>query len=303
MSESNTREVTGTKIKSIVDKTGVGDDNVETDIGENGAKDVRVVDENYIDADKNDAIVHNRVNIPRKKNQTKKYVNNTPSEKSGINMSYLKSLMNKYRDLYHHQVVYSIKNTCIFYISAVVSHNNLVGTFITLNGWKDNKGDKNIDIDLYCCLQAQDYTEVFKVAKVNILDVSNIKVLAAAQYICNVNSTISQSPDLKVGLALSNTSCKGASYVKADREEIPDRKSPSMAICGKILYDDFPAERVLEWLELNRIQGVDKIVLFTSNITKNTKKVLQHYVEEGFLVVKEFDFPLKCEYTNIENEK
>lgn len=204
----------------------------------------------------------------------------------------LYKLMDQYNKLYNHSIFRRIPDIEIFYISAIVSNNIDMGTYITVIGWQAREHKQE---NVFCCVRFQNTHSVFQVLVRNTIDISHIRLIKATQFICPVTSSYDQASNITVGLAMSEELCMEANYIDAESEEIPHSENKfSLGICGKILYGDFPAERVLEWLEINRILGVDKIVLYTFNITRETEAVLKYYVNEGFLVTKQFDFPVKC---------
>ncbi len=68
--------------------------------------------------------------------------------------------------------------------------------------------------------------------------------------------------------------------------------SHNFVVCVKAL--DFLSdisERLVEWLELQRVLGATKIVFYLFEIHNTTKKVLDYYQKEGFVDVRPFSLP------------
>lgn len=229
-------------------------------------------------------------------------VNANPKNMSMI-QKWLKNVKEQNK-LYKHQIIRRVYNKDVFYISAIATdlsrdskptNEKMINT-VALNGWhrKENK-----DTDLFCCFKRLESVTPTKVYTTHIWDVPDIKVITASQFMCNVSANADQLNQTYVGLSGTPT-CKKVEYVKVELQmKPPSSANASFAVCGKVVYGNFSAPRLLEWFEVNKAFGVDHVSLFTYNVTKETDAVLKHYQKEGFLTLKEFDFPMKSEYLNI----
>ncbi|XP_037801544.1 uncharacterized protein LOC119596394 [Penaeus monodon] len=67
----------------------------------------------------------------------------------------------------------------------------------------------------------------------------------------------------------------------------------NVAVCGPALfyYHQDISVRLVEWLELLRATGVAKVFLSETDVHPNIQKVLQYYVQEGFVSVTKFTYP------------
>ena len=59
--------------------------------------------------------------------------------------------------------------------------------------------------------------------------------------------------------------------------------------CGAIVYLDFDAIRLIEWLELAQILAAEHVFLCTVQSSPNVNKILKYYILQGFLEVVEWD--------------
>ncbi|XP_069970324.1 uncharacterized protein [Penaeus vannamei] len=67
----------------------------------------------------------------------------------------------------------------------------------------------------------------------------------------------------------------------------------NVAVCGPALfyYHQDISVRLVEWLELLRASGFAKVFLSETDVHPNIQKVLQYYVQEGFVSVTKFTYP------------
>ncbi|XP_069164308.1 uncharacterized protein [Procambarus clarkii] len=65
------------------------------------------------------------------------------------------------------------------------------------------------------------------------------------------------------------------------------------AVCGPALYyyhKDF-SKRLVEWLEILRAEGFGRVFLYTANVHPNIEKVLNYYVDDGFVQLTRYSYP------------
>ena len=143
---------------------------------------------------------------------------------------------------------------------------------------------------LYCSysVSGKQYMQVSKFYTVGGKFILNRKVFVAH---CVLSTDITSIPE-RVSLMYKNTSKKALTIpvetpVKA--ASIPYRKD-SMLICLKELYlpsyEMYPNINIInfiEWVELNRILGVDHISVYIQNTTSEMESVLIYYSNTGFL--------------------
>ncbi|VDI70485.1 Hypothetical predicted protein [Mytilus galloprovincialis] len=72
-----------------------------------------------------------------------------------------------------------------------------------------------------------------------------------------------------------------------------------LAVCGTFIYGSLSANLLLEWFEVQRIIGVEKIVTYTFELNKEAMKICEHYESIGLTVlVRIADFPYRVKHVN-----
>lgn len=222
------------------------------------------------------------------------------TERNRIAASWL-SMAKKQISLYKYPLVRKIKTIEVFYLSAIKNGFSLKQGLnvdetivkVTINGWQSKKSKSS---KLFCCFKTRDKVVASEVTESNGWDVPEIKVVSAMQFMCNIS--VRNMQQYRVGLS-DTAACKSVEYIELEEEmKPPTNNNESFAVCAKIVYGNYSAVRLLEWIEVNREFGVDFISLFVYNVTKEAMAVLNHYRDDGFLRFKEFDFPLKCKCIN-----
>ena len=71
--------------------------------------------------------------------------------------------------------------------------------------------------------------------------------------------------------------------------KLPDKATVkrNLAVCVCASYSYVNPHWLIEWVELHRILGVDKIFTYNKTLDDRSAQVLQHYVEEGFVDFKQ----------------
>ncbi|XP_046554935.1 uncharacterized protein LOC124264243 [Haliotis rubra] len=69
-------------------------------------------------------------------------------------------------------------------------------------------------------------------------------------------------------------------------------RAGQLAVCGKIAYSHtLKPERLVEWFEFQRIMGVDMVLIFTLDVTRDVQMVLDFYVKQGLLTIVPYQLP------------
>ena len=83
---------------------------------------------------------------------------------------------------------------------------------------------------------------------------------------------------------------------------LPEKRPKKVGICMKTLfdYDDDSVGPLMEWFELNKLLGVDKVIMYSyDNVSTNAVKLLNHYKNSGFLSLKSWKLPMKTYTKNV----
>lgn len=97
--------------------------------------------------------------------------------------------------------------------------------------------------------------------------------------------------DIPNEISITDKTCEWPThYVKVQTKSIRNRKA-RVAVCAKVIYGKPDAVRLVEWVEMNRLLGVEKIYMYNSSIKGEANKVLAYYHKEGFVQFNEHSFP------------
>ncbi|KAL4237709.1 hypothetical protein ACF0H5_002423 [Mactra antiquata] len=116
--------------------------------------------------------------------------------------------------------------------------------------------------------------------------------LTSSQTTCPVESHIQDVKGVTLQFAESKCSMNTSAYIKPS-VPIKPTDNESFAICLKILFGQINVGLLVEWLEYNRLIGVDKIFMFTYNLKREVRDVLRQYVKAGFVETRPYKYPKK----------
>ncbi len=90
--------------------------------------------------------------------------------------------------------------------------------------------------------------------------------------------------------SFSNSVTEWLTHTFPDDEVMRSQSGPRLAVCVKgIFYPDPSAvPRLVEWLELQSILGVEKVFLHYISLSFEAMTMLRHYEQRGLVVLKEF---------------
>ena len=72
----------------------------------------------------------------------------------------------------------------------------------------------------------------------------------------------------------------------------PERKPGGLAVCAKVAYGEaLNPHKLVEWVEVQRLLGVDRIQLFESNNNEEVYRVLNHYKQTGLIDLLPYKLP------------
>lgn len=69
-----------------------------------------------------------------------------------------------------------------------------------------------------------------------------------------------------------------------------------MAVCAKIVFGNISASSMIEWFEYQNLMGVSKVLVYTYNLNKAAKKVLDFYATTGVVEYYPFSLPQKGKF-------
>ncbi|XP_048237059.1 uncharacterized protein LOC124134422 [Haliotis rufescens] len=108
----------------------------------------------------------------------------------------------------------------------------------------------------------------------------------ATQYTCS----LPLGTDV-VQMSLTSSSCSHdvQDYIPVKR---PVQRPGGLALCGKTLFGkDLRPQRLVEWIEIQKLLGVDKILIFDLDNPESIRKIFRYYSKQGILDVQPFELP------------
>lgn len=74
---------------------------------------------------------------------------------------------------------------------------------------------------------------------------------------------------------------------------IKSEEDESIAVCLKIVYGTVNNRNFIAYLEFLRVMKVDKVFMFSYNITEETNAVIEHYVKLGLVDRRPYNYPFR----------
>ncbi|XP_059143255.1 uncharacterized protein LOC131930689 [Physella acuta] len=98
---------------------------------------------------------------------------------------------------------------------------------------------------------------------------------------------------------LSATTCP-ADTTQYFAVRYPTRKPGHVALCAKILHGNtLDPEKIIEWVEMQKILGVDKILVYNLGIPDHIFRVFRFYQFEGIIEIQPYELPGEPEGRNL----
>ncbi|XP_041369947.1 uncharacterized protein LOC121383915 [Gigantopelta aegis] len=186
-----------------------------------------------------------------------------------------------------------VRGSHVFFLSAVANRD------------RPNKGDTNViisamdgaGITLTCCIiingdrlfstPAQLFSEHYNIDFMpKITQYFYPAHFASKQFLCVVPGNRSVT---NVSLTSSKCSDNVGDYVPVI---YPQSVLGGLAICAKTAFEKGPVpERFVEWVEIQRLLGVDKILLFNLGVPEKLEQVFRFYHNLGILDIVPYELP------------
>ncbi|KAL3836351.1 hypothetical protein ACJMK2_021784 [Sinanodonta woodiana] len=203
-------------------------------------------------------------------------------------------------DIYYTQV----KDLEIFIYSAITRNTTINSTWdnVVLTGWEHSR---YTNIKFTCCLWYQKVgfmsvkgTRKHRWSK---LDKAN---LLAKQFVCS-NPGMKWN-DILLGITVTSVThtCSNDTHLYVVPIFAYHQSNSKLAICNKIAYGSVSPESILEWFEVQRLLGVDKVLTYANiDLNEKARQVLRYYEEMGIAEVLPFHIPMKDKYRRLVGQK
>lgn len=184
---------------------------------------------------------------------------------------------------------YQREALAVFILSAVGSNFTSKPGYrreIKLNGWE---ALKHRNKETKCCVfwNSNRYTYYKNPDKVYWKKTT----LPATQFTCPIKGPLIDVRGVTLEFYKKRCPTDESVYIRPFLPKVQARHS--LAICVKIVYGNVDMKLLVDWMEFYREMKVDKIFMFTYNLTNNIELVIQRYIDTGFLERRQFDFPWK----------
>ncbi|KAL4233243.1 hypothetical protein ACF0H5_007927 [Mactra antiquata] len=179
----------------------------------------------------------------------------------------------------------------VFILSAIGSNQTSKRGYrkeIFLNGWEARK---HRWVDKKCCVwwQTNRISSYYKPSSLYWKRSGN---LPATQYTCPIKGPLINVLGVKLEFGRSKCPRDRTLYQKV---EIPlQHANESIGLCSKIVYGNIDAKLLVDWMEFYREMNVDKVFMFTYNLTRQVETILDYYSSIGFLERRLYDYPWKA---------
>jgi hypothetical protein len=163
-------------------------------------------------------------------------------------------------------------------------------------GWEHKNGSSS---DFKCCFRLKNgtFVSVLSWNKSHWLFLENV-TLQAKQFKCPVNFDINDISSITI-LSDKNATCPEENVFYITTTIIKHKRRPknirnrNVGVCVKLTFGSLDAQRLIEWFEIHKLFGVDKVIAYTYQLNLKAAKVLKFYERSGMAQVYDFDLPEK----------
>ncbi|XP_059175490.1 uncharacterized protein LOC131955384 isoform X2 [Physella acuta] len=116
---------------------------------------------------------------------------------------------------------------------------------------------------------------------------SNEKLYVARQYVCRGTVTsVNNMPEYVTLTSSSKCPTDQKNFLKV----LYPTKQPGIALCGKIAHSGgIDPQKAIEWFEMQKLLGVDKILIYDLGNPEGLTRVFRHYQQEGILDLQPYE--------------
>lgn len=148
-----------------------------------------------------------------------------------------------------------------------------------------------VNSTLNCCILLENNTIVSHLNEKRLVWMQvKIQPLMAVKFFCYVPNDIYGTKMKGVTISLPSENCLNKKFSAI--EYMIKQPRDSLAVCAKIAYGTLSAQRLIEWLEIQKYIGVDQALVYYYNLNKEAMDVLLQYYREGFADLRPFDYPM-----------
>lgn len=176
-----------------------------------------------------------------------------------------------------HPILKTIITDCVYYFSAIGILEDATDTYsgIVIIGWEENL--PGVAPNLTCLYTYQDGRLI-----------TEHNVTAKPVYTYNEGSVITfmcplpeqNTLPVRAGLKLANQT--ESRYEDLLKIYYPRHEEGKLALCPKVAFGYLNPQRLIEWFEMQKLLGVDRVVILViDRLNTDAVEVLQHYRQQG----------------------
>ncbi|PVD21580.1 hypothetical protein C0Q70_17378 [Pomacea canaliculata] len=176
-----------------------------------------------------------------------------------------------------------VQRVYVYFATLALQHTPPTGSHIRITAFQEQRVAQ-----LRCCFRHHGNDTSAPALVVHTLKVENKQEVLGVVYQCHVPISPQNLTGIRVTMT-PDSACpvEDVYYLPV---YIPEVVKGGLAICGKVAFGGLlDPVKLVEWFEMQKLLGVDKIQILDFDNSVNVKKVFQYYQETGLLAM----FPLK----------
>lgn len=194
-----------------------------------------------------------------------------------------------------HPILKTIVANSIYYFSAIGILDEVADTYlgIVIIGWEENLSGEAPDIICYYTYRdGKHFTEHNAVAK----PVYTYNEGSVVTFMCPLQDQ--NKLPLKAGLKLANQ--KENQYGDLLKIYYPKHQEGKLALCPKVAFGNLNQQKLIEWFEVQKLLGVDRVVILVMDrLNAEAVDVFHHYRRQGMVHIHPYENRKKKRRTEI----
>ena len=149
---------------------------------------------------------------------------------------------------------------------------------------------RTIDIDIYCVLSYKDGTVLNHMGSFKNIDIPEYqKYFKFIPVFIKCPEVRGEKP-VSVSIATDHCGSLNNSLEVTDRTNQNSNKRDRYGICTKHIFNYKSAASLVEWIEMQRIMGINEIIMYDyENVSLEVRTVIEHYKLEGYLIIQPWE--------------
>ncbi|CAC5391421.1 unnamed protein product [Mytilus coruscus] len=169
---------------------------------------------------------------------------------------------------------------------------------IIVNGWENHVKNNHF----MCCFRLRNGKPLASMSNQKLSSILAYMPLRRIQYRCPVPVEVNLIEYVSIINDMNTTCHEDISYYVKVILSLYSKDS-GIAICSLISYRSQDAAILVEWFEVQRLLGVNKIITYTQELNSDALRVLDYYESIGLAeVIRGFDMPEKGMWLTVDGQ-